>query len=301
MQLLPLAAVFVLGVILRKYRVVEERHSSLLLRLVFYVGLPIVIFLSVMRIELDKTLVYLAIFPPIVMFMTITVAMVLRHTILGRVRTKTFAAMLAGAAIMNQSFLIPFIAGTYGADGLARIVIIESFNAIMIFSLLYITLAALGNKRPQIAPIVRQVLLAPTLWALVLGIAFKLSDGHLSSGIMALFVPFAWLVSLALLLALGIKFRARLKSPHLFIIALCLRFGLGGIIGLGFIKLLGLHGLDAEIILIASLAPFGLNTITLAEIEKLDLDYAVSAVSGGLVIGLVAVPFIIHFVHAMSW
>ena len=301
MQLLPLAAVFIAGVAVRHFGLLNERHSSLLLRLVFYLGLPVVIFLAIIKIHLDGTLIWLAVFPPLVISLTIIVSLVLRRSTLRKVKPKTFAAMLAGAAIMNQSFLIPFVDARYGADGLARLAIIDSFNAIMIFSLLYAVIAMLGHNRPKPGIVAAKVFSAPTLWALVLGIVIKLANISIPTVAVSLFEPIALLVSLTLLFALGIKFRPRLKKPRLFAVEVGLRFVLGAAIGLCFVKLFHLHGLDAQIILIASTAPIGLNSISLSEVQKLDIDFAVSSVSGGLLIGLGVTPLVIHFVQTINW
>lgn len=301
MQLLPLAAIFIVGVILRAMGIVTERHSSLLLKLVFHFGLPVVIFLAIVKVQMSSTLIYFALLAPVVIVVTLIVMLLLRRSVLERVKPKTFASMLAGAAILNLSFMYPFIATSYGADGLARLAVIDCFNAIMIFSVLYAAIAVLSQHRPNVGSIVSHVLIAPTLWALVAGILFKLSGAHLPGLIMNVFEPVALLVSWTLIFALGIKFKWQLKHPSLFVGQLVLRLGLGALIGFAFVKLFHLHGLDAEIILIASVAPMGLNSITLAEVEKLDVDFAVSSVSAGLVVGMVTVPFIIHFVRSVSW
>ncbi|MDB5183589.1 MAG: Auxin Efflux Carrier [Candidatus Saccharibacteria bacterium] len=300
MQLLPLLAIFLAGVILRRVGLVSERHSSLLLSAVFYVGLPIVIFLAIVKVNLNG-LVYLALLPPVIVTVTTLVALLLRKTALRRVKAKTFGSLLAGSAILNIGFLYPFVTTSYGADGLARLAVIDCFNAIMIFSVLYIVIAGLAQHRPKVSAIVSRVLIAPTLWALVIGITFKFSGASVPMPVMNIFEPMALIVSWTLLFALGIKFKWQLKHPGLFTIELVLRLGLGALVGICFIKLFGLHGIDAQIILVASMAPIGLNSITLAEIEKLDVDFAVSAVSLGLLIGMVVVPITIHIANSISW
>lgn len=302
MQILPLVGMFILGVALRRFGLVQERYSSWILRFVFYVILPAIIFLAVMKITLDSSVIFLAIFPPVIMSVTIAVTLILRKSILRSVKTKTFASLLAGAAITNQGFLVPFVGPIYGSDGLARLAIIDCFTVIMIFSLIYGVVAIQGHgHHPKKRTTLYKVLSAPALWAFIVGLTFRLSGGRLPSSIMNLFPYFALSLALILLLVVGIKFRPHLKNPLLFFIEIGLRFLLGAVVGVVFVKLFQLQGVDAQIILIASMAPIGMNSITLAEVEKLDVDFAVSSVTSGLLIGLIVTPFVVHFVSGGAW
>jgi|GEM_PF-5637491 len=302
MQILPLAGMFVLGVIARRLGLVQERLSSMLLQLVFYVILPVITFLAILLIPLDTGVVFLALFPPVVMSVTVIVGLVLRRSLLSRVRTKTFAAMLAGAAVTNQGFLVPFVDSTYGIAGLAQLAVINCFTVIMIFSLLYGIIALLGRGRqPDGKAIAAKVLSVPTPWAFVAGLVFRLSGGSLPDSVMALFPQIALLLALTMMLAVGIKFHPQMKHPPLFFLEVILRFLLGAAIGLCFVKALHLQGLGAQIILIASMAPTGLNSVTLAQVEKLDMDYAVSSAAYSLLIGLVVTPFAVRFVSMGVW
>jgi predicted permease len=301
MQLLPLAGIFLAGVVAHRMGWVSQKQSSFLLKFVFYFGLPVVIFLAIDKVQLDSSLLSFALLSPAVIVATVIVALLLRRWVLERVRAKTFASMLAGATILNISILYPFIATSYGVDGLARLAVIDCFNIIMISSVLYVVMAILVQRRPNIRAIVIRVVAAPILWALAAGLLFKLSGATLPQVAVDAFQPFALLMSWILLFAIGDKVKWQLKNPTLFVLGLLLRFGLGGLVGWVLVRFFGLHGLNAEIILIASMAPIGLNSITLAEVEKLDEDFAVSAVSGGLVVGIIFIPFIIHFVHSVRW
>jgi predicted permease len=71
-------------------------------------------------------------------------------------------------------------------------------------------------------------------------------------------------------------------------VPLTLRFVLGVVIGIIFVKLLHLEGLTAQIALFASMAPIGFNSITFAELEHLDVEFASSQVSVALIVALIA-------------
>ncbi len=53
--------------------------------------------------------------------------------------------------------------------------------------------------------------------------------------------------------------------------------------GLLFIRCFNLEGLNAQIVLLASIAPIGFNSITFAELENLDSEFAARQVSAAII------------------
>jgi predicted permease len=69
----------------------------------------------------------------------------------------------------------------------------------------------------------------------------------------------------------------------------------GLIIGLLFVKLFGLTGVDRIAVLLLSASPVGFNTVTFSSIEKLDDEFAASIVGMGLITGLVLISLLTIF------
>jgi predicted permease len=91
-----------------------------------------------------------------------------------------------------------------------------------------------------------------------------------------------------------LKFTPVVKKPGLLGLSLVLRFVLGGLIGVMFVKVFGLHGLNTSIAIFASIAPIGFNSITFAELEKLDVEFAASQVSIAILVALIIAPIVIQ-------
>lgn len=265
-----------------------------MLKVVFYAGMPALIFLSVLKIDFDPSLLLLCFFAPIVIAISMLVLFGLRRSLLQKMNYKTFGALLTGVVIMNTGFLVPFVQASYGAEGLARLAVIDAFNAITTVTLVYAVVVSLGKEKLDTQYIARKLLIAPPLWALLLALVFKFLSITPPDVIMQTFTLISQLVSPVILIALGLKFTLKIDKPGTVFLALVLRFGLGLLIGLTFIKIFGLRGLDAQIVLFASLAPIGFNSITFSELEKLDVKFAASQVSIGLIIAMLAAPFVIQ-------
>lgn len=136
--------------------------------------------------------------------------------------------------------------------------------------------------------------MSPPLWALVTAFTLKFAGVEVPQTIDATLTTIAGIVGPVILIALGLKFTPVIKKPGLLVSSLALRFILGGLIGIGFVKLFGLQGLNANIAILASIAPVGFNSITFAELEKLDVDFAASLVSISILAALIIAPVAIQ-------
>lgn len=294
LQILPLLLIFLIGFALKKAKMLSSDDGSVLLKLIFFAGVPALIFVSILKVKIDASLIWLCFFPFVITLITLGVIYLLRRSLLKKINTKTFGALVAGAVVMNTGFLLPFVEHLYGAEGLARLAVIDAFNALVTFGLVYAVIVRIGSDRPDKKFILKKLLIAPPIWALCIAIALKFLDVSPPTVVMDTLGTVAKLVGPVILIALGLKFSLKIKEPKLLLIPLVLRFGLGALIGLAFVKLLHLEGLTAQIALFASIAPTGFNSITFSELERLDVEFAASQVSIALIFALLASPFIVQ-------
>lgn len=297
--LLPLLFVFLIGYALKRAHFLSSADGSAMLKLIFYAGMPALIFVAITKAELDASLLKLCFFAPLVVLITLLAAYVLRKTVLRDAPTKTFGSLVIGAVLMNTAFSIPFVQTLYGAEGLARLAIVDAFNALVAFTLVYAIAVRFGHGKPQAQFIAKKLLLAPPVWALILALTLKVigvkpPDVMLDTA--AMIAPF---VAPVILLALGLKLTFKLENIKLLIVPVALRFVLGGLIGLLFVNLFGLEGLGAQVVILASLAPIGFNSITFSELENLDVEFAASQVSAGLLVALAITPFVAQLVSSL--
>jgi hypothetical protein len=299
LKIAPLLIVFLVGYGVKKAKFLSSDDGSSLLKLVFYVGAPALIFVSILKVKLDPSLLWLCVVSPAIIVVTLLIGYVLRRSLLRKLEIQTFGTLIIGATIMNLGFMIPFVQNLYGPEGLARLAIIDGVNGLICFSLIYTIAVKLGNDQPNLRFIAGKLLIAPALWAILLALVCKASGAMPPKLIMDACSMMASVVGPAVLLALGLKFSFKLQRPGLLVVPLALRFVVGGLIGFALVKLIGLHGLTAEVALMASAAPIGYYSITFSELEHLDVEFAISQVSSGLLVGLITVPFMSQLVSML--
>lgn len=295
-QSLPLVVIFLIGYLLKRAGLMSQADGSSLLKLVFNVGAPALIVVSITRVQFEASFWWLLALAPITVAVTLGVTFALRRTLLQAVDRKSFGTIIVGASVMNLGFLIPFVEQIYGAEGLARLLIIDALNAFITYSVIYSIAVAMGNDKPDHSFVIRKLLISPPLWALLIAITFKLAGLMPPTVVMDVAGILAQLTAPAILIALGLLFRLKVVNPRLVAIPLLLRFGVGLMVGVALVKLFGLQGVSADVALLACLAPVGFNSVTFSEMEQLNTDLAVSQVSAALLIAFALVPIVVSVV-----
>ena len=292
-KLLPVFLIIMLGYSMKYSGVLSTKDGSALLKLVYYIGAPALILTSFAKTELDASTLLLGLLPPAIYGVTLGVIFVLRKSALKNVDAKAFGALLVGSVVMNTGFLLPVVSQVYGEEGIARLVVIDSINSLFTFSIAYALAIRIGNGNPAPRFITKKVLLSPPIWALALALVLKSLDASLSDNALELLAIPAKVTPPIILLALGLEITLKLIRPKLLITGLSLRLLLGGLVGVGLVWALGLEGLDATIVLLASMAPAGFTSIIFSDLEHLDTQFAAAFVSTSLIIITLALPFLL--------
>lgn len=294
MQSLPLLIIFLAGYALKRGGLMSQADGSTLLKLVFNVGAPALILVSITRVQLEASFLWLAAIAPVTVGITLLITYMLRRNLLRQISRKSFGTIIVGASIMNLGFLIPFVEQVYGSEGLARLLIIDAVNAAITYSLIYAIAVNMGHDKPDTSFIVRKLLISPPLWALIIALSFKLSGVLPPALMMDVADSLAKLTGPTILIALGLLFRFRVTRPQLVVVPVLLRFGVGSLVGLALVKILGLQGISADVAVLACLAPVGFNSVTFSEMEKLDTELAVSQVSVALLAAFAVIPTVLY-------
>lgn len=140
---------------------------------------------------------------------------------------------------------------------------------------------------------VKHISTMPMIWACVLGIALNLAHlqvpGLLKEMLDALAVANAPLA----MLTLGLFVQLRVPNWRPALMAAGLRMGLGWLVGQGFVRLLGLGGVDQVVIGVGAAMPIGVLALIHSSTEGLDTELAAAALSLSIVVGAVATPLLL--------
>ncbi len=289
-QLTPIFVYFLIGVMLRRAGIAEQSHGDFLLKLVFFVTLPLLILTTLPNVVLtsDKALLPLA---NIVVNMLCLGAMLLATRRMGLDRG-TLGAMAMNTMIVNNAFMFPFILAFYGESGFADAVLFDFGNALMVATVTYATAFRFSPQPSARLMVLGRVFKAPVFWALAAGVLLSVSGTALPAGIQATVEPVARMTAPLILIALGIFFSLSLNSIRLIGLALFIRMGLGFAFGLGFAYAVGLEGETLAVVALCSAAPIGFMALAFSSMARLDTELTTSAVSLSILIGLFYIPLL---------
>jgi len=292
LKIIPVILVLAVGHLLKRFRVVKMEDGDLFLRLVFYIALPCLILSSVSNIDLHSDLLFLPLAAATIIFAVAPIAFVVGR--LFHLPRPTLGTFIIGATIMNTGFLLPFFASVYGSEGVVRSSLFDLGNGFLTFTFVYFLAYRFGSPGDTKGKsLLKKFLISPPLWAFILGLLLNITHTPLPALATNFFQLLGGMALPLILLSLGIYFKPTTYKLNAALAATTLRMGLGFLLGLLFVTIFNIEGLNRTFILIASAAPVGYNTLTFSSLEKLDKEFAASLVSLSLLLGLILVPILL--------
>jgi predicted permease len=294
-RLAAVAALFFLGVIIRRVGWAGERQGRSLLGFVFNVGLPILIFGALAGVPLAREHALL----PVAAICTSlagwgAAALVARR--FGLPKTGE-GAMALCAMSLNNSMIYPFAALSLGAAAFSQLVMFDMGHALLVWTVTTVVACKYGGHADDIAVLLRRTLLAPPLWVLFIALGLNLGNAPIPRDLLHNVLIVGQLLMLMVPLAMGLLVSARgLRRPEV-ITAVVLRSGFGLLVGIVLVWLFGLSGTGAAIALIGAAAPIGFTAVVLSSREGLDLDLAASAAAISVFLGSLWIPLAMMFVQ----
>lgn len=294
-QLAPLFFLFFLGMVLRRIHFAEPQHGQFLLRFMFFITLPALIFLKVVGMDLDVHSLLLPLLNIGVnlgcMLVTLAAAPLLR------LPRQTLGAMLICTMITNNAFMFPFILAIYGDEGFAHAVLFDFGNAIITSTLTYALAFRYGPELHGSGTLLLKTLRSPVVWALFAAVSLNLLAIPVAHTVEIVLEPLAVMTTPLILIALGILFTPKLKPFRILAVTLFIRMGVGMLIGAGLARLFALEGLAFTVVVLCAAAPVGFNALTYSSLARLDTDFTSSAVSASLLLGLLYLPLLMFVMN----
>lgn len=290
LKVLPVLLTFLLGYVLKKTKFFEPEDGGLLLKLVFFVGSPALTYLAISTLDITPNLLIFPLISALVMFTVYFADRVISRNF--SVPQTTVGVYFIGTLIANTGFALPFLLATYGEDAAAMVAMYDLAGGFLTYVFVYSIAVQHGDHRPSNKFILQKILIAPPVWGLILGLIANFSGFETPVIITQLLKNLGNIVSPLIMLALGLYFSPKLLHPKMISLALLTRMGGGMMLGYVLSTLFGLTGIEKAIAIICAGAPIGFNTLTFANMEKLDVKFATSLVSTGIAIGLIVVPLL---------
>ncbi|MGE5329101.1 MAG: AEC family transporter [Deltaproteobacteria bacterium] len=290
-KIIPIILIFILGIVLRKFKIFNKENADLFLKLVFNVSIPAFVLTSISKIKLSLDFIYLPITAILIIIFTYFISKsVSKFYNLGN---PSLGVFIVGSMIMNIGFTLPFFIAAYGGEGLARASIFDFGNALLTFTFIYYCACKFGGKTEDSKIMAKKLLNSPPLWALMISIILNLSSVKLHPLAQNFLEILGNITVPLIMLSLGIYFTPKIVKIFSVVSVIVIRMFVGLLLGFLFVYLFKLEGLNRLIVLIGASAPVGYNTLTFASMENLDKEYAASLVSYSILIGIIFIPFLI--------
>jgi predicted permease len=283
--LVPIFAWFALGLVLRLSGVASREHAGFLFRVVFFVTLPALAFMTIAVTELTAASALLPLAGFLVNLVCATLALV--YTRLAGLERQLAGTVIVGACISNTGFVFPFVLGLLGPDALAQAMLYDIGNAIFVAGVAYTMATRFGQSAASpVLPSLLRVLRSPLLLCIFAAILASLKRLEIPPLLDKTLTPLGAATIPLILIALGVSMStAKLRDGVVYNTVL-LRMAGGLVAGLTLVVAFGL-GLELAVIVIAlATAPIGFNLVTFATIAKLDVQHATAALSISIVIGI---------------
>ena len=290
-KIIPIILLFILGFVLKKLNFLSKENADLFLKIVFFIALPSLIFLSVLKLSLSAEFVILPFAAIFILLSTFVLAFFCGKFL--KLSNQSFGTFLIGSTIMNMAFTFPFIVSALGEEALALAALFDLGNGLLVYTFVYFFAVKYGNKRDDSKAMLKKFLFSLPLWAFIMGIIFNLVSINVPEIGLNFLQLLGNLLTPLLMLSIGIYLSPKIVKVIPTIAVLLIRMLGGFVLGLIFVSVLGIDGLTKTIILIGSSAPIGLNTITFSSLENLDKEFAASLVSIAFILGVLFTPLII--------
>jgi predicted permease len=293
-RLAAIAALFFVGVILRRAGWAGPAHGRWLLNFVFYVGLPILIFGALTGATLSREHAVL----PAIAVCTGLVGWAAAAFLARRfgLPKKGEGAMSLCAMSMNISMIYPFASLSLGAAAFSELVMFDMGHAVMAWTLTTVVACKYGGHTDDIPVLLRRALAAPPLWVLFLALALNVAEAPISRDLLHEILVIGQLLVLFVPLAMGLLVSAAGMRRREVIASVVLRSGLGGLVGFGLALLCGLEGTAAGIAALGASAPVGFTAVVLSAREGLDLELTASAAAISVFLGSLWIPLAVTLI-----
>jgi predicted permease len=293
-RLSAVAALFFLGVLLRRARLASPAHGRWLLNFVFYVALPTLIFGALAGVTLAREHALL----PAIAVLTSLIGWAAAAFWARRFRLPKTGegAMSLCAMSINMAMIYPFASLSLGTVAFSQLVMFDMGHAVMAWTVTTVVACKYGGHTGDIPVLLRRSLAAPPLWVLVIALALNLAGASPSREVLRQVLVIGQLLVLLVPLAMGLLASAAgMRRPEV-AASVVLRSGLGGLVGLTLGMCFGLEGTAAGVAALGAAAPVGFTAVVLSAREGLDLELAASAAAISVFLGSLWIPLAVTFV-----
>lgn len=293
---LPLAAIVLLGALLRHFGADMEDKRRTLNQLVLYVFLPALVFHTVMDSQLDRLFYEIPLVAATGVLGSLAVAFAVFHFL--PIAGPTKGAMMLGAAFGNVTYLgLPVLLGTFPghATEVAEVaVLFEVTKSSLNLTLGAMIAIAYGSQEPiTFRRTAFEALKLPPIWTLAVAALWKASGVSCPAAVMDAAAILAATVSGIMMLSLGMALR--FHATRLMALALpvaAIKLAVAPLIAAQVVANLDLAGVYRSAAILEAAMPSQLLSFVIAGKFKLDEETLAFAIMADTLLAFVTLPVV---------
>ena len=288
---LPVFFLVFLGFLARRFGFADKEFAKKLLELTLVVAFPATAFLALSKLRLSSGQLFLPLAPFVFVAIMFVVGKFLGKKLgLKDVQLGVFKTSLM---IINTAFVLIFAIQMLGTEGVQKVFLVDLTGGLLVMSFIYsVSVKSSPNASRNSLDLLKRVLLFPPFLASVAGIFFVLFNWTVPTQVVSLLSPLDKMSFPLLAFSTGVLLELKIRQPRVVFTSVLTKMAGGFLLGLAFVSIVGLQGLDKAVLLATFSSPVGFNTVAFAAREKLDVELAASLFFVSALIGLFLVPVI---------
>lgn len=286
-----------IGYFSRKSKIIDEDFAKKAIKFLFFLPLPILVFLSFATTKLDLSLSIYPVISVLIQSLLILVSFLIGKLL--KFNNKTIGTLIAASGITSTLvFALPFIQAFYGIENLKYLFMYDFGNGLMAWTVVYLITGYLGNKRELgLKKGVLNFARNPMIFALFFGIAFGLLGYKLPLFFTQIKLTLSGFINPLLFIAIGIlldfKYFMNKENLSRLLLSAGIVMGVSVILAFIFTSLFSISGIGQKIILISAISPAATLAVAFSVEHDLDQKFASALVAFTMVLGIILIPLII--------
>ncbi|MDO8609334.1 MAG: AEC family transporter [bacterium] len=278
-------------------KIIDEDFAKKAIKFLFFLPLPLLVFLSFATTKLDFSLGIFPIISVFIQFCLIAISFFIGKLL--KFDNKSTGTLIAAAGISSTLvFALPFIQAFYGTENLKYLFMYDFGNGLMAWTVIYLITGHLGNKKSVgIKKGILNFAKNPMIFALIGGIIFGLLGIELPLFFTQIKQTLGGLINPLLFIVIGIlldfKYFFNKENITKLFLSAGVVMGISVLLAYFFTSIFGISGIGQKVILIAAISPAATLAVAFSVEHDLDQKYASALVAFTMVLGIVFIPLII--------
>jgi malate permease and related proteins len=284
LKLLPALLGIAFGIALRWHGVADQRDADFMFRMIVNIFLPALAFTALSRVEIDRGLVIF----PLAAVGTMSVGYLVGRFVGAKGPfTRTEAAVVICCCMpVNTGFMLPFVQGLYGADGVARIAAFDAVNTTLTFTWTAYVAARANPRHAGGTLMLKRFATSPPLYAIAAGLCVSAFDLPVPPAIGEPIAAIGALTGILMAIGVGIRFEPPGRGLGKAALVLSGRLVSAVVVAVALVLVFGLTGADRTVLLLLAVAPTPFIITAFATMENLDVRLAVNTLSLSMILSL---------------